>query len=134
MHVLEAQQQTTPSFSGTHRFKVDSPVVVRKRREDGSRAYLTYEDAAADARMTRTLRFKMKRAGLDASHHDVTVAFDRSYEGARTKLTTIEKGGPAIKHKGSICPVIVDGTPKAVQFAWTVGIGELTGSGFGALQ
>jgi CRISPR/Cas system endoribonuclease Cas6 (RAMP superfamily) len=27
----------------------------------------------------------------------------------------------------------VEGTPEAVQFAWTVGAGELTGSGFGAL-
>jgi CRISPR/Cas system endoribonuclease Cas6 (RAMP superfamily) len=30
--------------------------------------------------------------------------------------------------------VVVEGTPEAVRFAWTVGVGELTGSGFGALQ
>jgi CRISPR/Cas system endoribonuclease Cas6 (RAMP superfamily) len=30
--------------------------------------------------------------------------------------------------------VVVTGTPEAVQFAWTVGVGELTGSGFGALK
>ncbi|RMF43851.1 MAG: CRISPR-associated protein Cas6, partial [Bacteroidetes bacterium] len=31
-------------------------------------------------------------------------------------------------------PVILTGTPEALTFAWTCGVGELTGSGFGALQ
>jgi CRISPR-associated endoribonuclease Cas6 len=30
--------------------------------------------------------------------------------------------------------VVVAGTPEAMRFAWLVGVGELTGSGFGALQ
>ena len=37
-----------------------------------------------------------------------------------------------IQHKGSICPVIIEGTPEALQFAWLVGVGELTGSGKGS--
>ena len=55
-------------------------------------------------------------------------------DGARTRLATIEKGGHATRHKGSVCPVVVKGPPEAVQFAWQVGVGELTGSGFGALR
>ncbi|WP_460879488.1 CRISPR-associated endoribonuclease Cas6 [Pontibacter rugosus] len=39
-----------------------------------------------------------------------------------------------VDHKCSSCPVVVEGTPSITRFAWLVGIGELTGSGFGALQ
>jgi len=134
MRVVEAQQQTTPTFSGEYRFQVDAPVVARRRRDDGSRKYLIYEDERADAAMTRTLRGKMETAGLGADPSDVQVRFDRSYDGAHTKLATIEKGGQTVHHKGSVCPVIVEGPPAAVQFAWNVGVGELTGSGFGAVK
>lgn len=134
MQAVEAQQQTTPTFSGGHRFEVDAPVVARRNRDDGSREYLLYDDERADAALTRTLRRKMKAAELDADPSSVQVRFDREYEGADTKLATIEKGGHAIKHKGSVCPVIVEGPPEVVQFAWNVGVGELTGSGFGAVK
>lgn len=134
LRVVEAQQQTTPAFSSGYRFEVDAPVVARRRREDGSRAYLLYDDERADAVLTRTLRHKMTIAELDTDLSAVQVRFDRSYRGAHTKLATIEKGGHAIKHKGSVCPVVVEGPPAAVRFAWNVGVGELTGSGFGAVK
>jgi len=134
MRVTEAQQQTAPALSGGHRFDVDAPVIARRRREDGSREYLLFDDERADAALTRTLRAKMKAAGLDVDPSEADVRFDRDYDGARTKLATIEKGGHAIKHKGSECPVIVEGPPEASRFAWNVGVGELTGSGFGALK
>ena len=134
MQVTEAQQQTTPAFSGGYRFSVDAPVVARRRRDDGSRAYLLYDDERADAALTRTLRRKIDAAGLDIDPSEVKVRFDRGYDGADTKLATIEKDGHAIKHRGSECPVIVEGPPEASRFAWCVGVGELTGSGFGALK
>lgn len=134
MRVTEAQQQTTPAFSGGYRFAVDAPVVARRRRDDGSREYLLYDDERADAALTRTLRRKMTAAGLDVDSAEAKVRFDRGYDGAHTKLATIEKGGHAIQHKGSVCPVIVEGPPAAARFAWNVGVGELTGSGFGALK
>lgn len=134
LRVTEAQQQTTPAFSGGSRFDVDAPVVARRRRDDGSRAYLLYDDARADDALTRTLRGKMDAAGLAVDPSAVRVRFDRGYDGARTKLATIKKGGHAIKHKGSDCPVIVEGPPEAARFAWNVGVGELTGSGFGAVK
>jgi CRISPR-associated endoribonuclease Cas6 len=134
MRVTEAQQQTTPAFSGGYRFAVDAPVVARRRREDGSREYLLYDDERADDALTHTLRGKMATAGLDVDPASVRVRFDRGYSGADTKLATIEKGGHAIKHKGSVCPVIVEGPPAAARFAWNVGVGELTGSGFGAVK
>lgn len=134
MRVVKAQQQTTPAFEDSYRFQVDAPVVTRRRRDDGSREYLLYDDEQADIAMTQTLRGKMEAAGVAAEPDDATVRFDRSYDGAHTKLATIEKGGHAIQHKGSVCPVIVEGPPEVVQFAWNVGVGELTGSGFGALK
>ena len=134
MRVVEAQQQTTPSFSGGYRFDVDAPVVVRRRRDDGSREYLLYDDERADAALTRTLRRKVDAAGLDVAPDAVRVRFDRGDDRARTKLATIEKDGHEVHHKGSVCPVIVEGPPGASRFAWNVGVGELTGSGFGALK
>jgi CRISPR-associated endoribonuclease Cas6 len=134
MRVTEAQQQTTPAFSGGYRFEVDGPVLARRRREDGSREYLLYDDERADDALTRTLRAKMKAADLDVDPSAVQVRFDRGYNGARTKLATIEKGGHEVHHKGSVCPVIVEGPPEASRFAWCVGVGELTGSGFGAVK
>ena len=134
MRVTEAQQQTTPAFSGGYRFEVDGPVLARRRRDDGSREYLIYEDERADDALTRTLRAKMKVAGLDIDPSEVRVRFDRGYSGADTALATIEKDGYEIHHRGSDCPVIVEGPPEASRFAWNVGVGELTGSGFGALR
>lgn len=134
MRVVEAQQQAPPSFSGGYRFEVDAPVLARRRREDGTREYLLYDDERADAALTRTLRGKMEAAGLDVDRGAARVRFDRESSDAHTKLATLKKGGHEIKHRGSWCPVIVEGPPAAVRFAWCVGAGELTGSGFGALQ
>ncbi|NBC17350.1 MAG: CRISPR-associated protein Cas6 [Bacteroidetes bacterium] len=130
MRVFEAQEQATPQFSGCYRFLVDGPVIARREREDGSKEYLLWDDDGADAALTRVLRWKLRQAGFTDQHQEATVQFDRTYTGARSKLAHIK----GIAHKGSECPVVVTGTPEAVRFAWTVGVGELTGSGFGALR
>jgi CRISPR-associated endoribonuclease Cas6 len=134
MRVFEVKEQAAPAFSGSYRFEVDAPVVTRTTRDDGSRRYLLYDDEAATDTLTRTLRTKLAAAGYAGEALAATVQFDRTYRGARTKLATLRKGGHAVKHKGSICPVVVTGPPEAVRFAWLVGVGELTGSGFGALK
>lgn len=130
MRVFEVKEQATPSFSGCYRFEVDAPVVARQTREDGGREYLLWDDEAADAVLTRVLRRKLEAAGFADDHLDAEVQFDRTYQSAYTKLAAVK----GIKHKGSVCPVVVEGTPEAVRFAWQVGGGELTGSGFGALR
>jgi CRISPR-associated endoribonuclease Cas6 len=123
-----------PAFSGCHRFEVDAPVIARTTRDDGSRKYLLYDDEEAATALTRTLRTKLAAAGFAGEALEAEVQFDRTYRGARTKLSTLRKGEHAVQHKGSICPVVVTGPPEAVRFAWLVGAGELTGSGFGALK
>lgn len=130
MRVFEAKEQPVPSFSGCYRFEVDGPVVARRTRDDGSRQYLTWDDEAADAVLTRVLRRKLDAAGFEDEHQDARVQFDRTYQNAHTKLAEIK----GVKHKGSVCPVVIEGAPEAVRFAWQVGVGELTGSGFGALK
>lgn len=129
MRVFEVQEQAAPDFSGCHRFKVASPVLARTYREGGGRDYLMWNDERAGDALTRVLRHKLEAAGFAGEHLDTTVQFDQMYGGARSKLVTIK----GISHKASMCPVVVTGTPEAVRFAWLVGVGELTGSGFGAL-
>jgi CRISPR-associated endoribonuclease Cas6 len=128
MRVVEVQELPIPHFGGRHRFSADGPVIARQVRQDGSREYLYFDSPAADTALTTTLQHKLKLAGLPTE--GASVAFDRSYANPRHKLVEIK----GIKHKGSLCPVIVSGNPEAVQFAWLVGVGELTGSGFGALN
>jgi CRISPR-associated endoribonuclease Cas6 len=129
MRVFEVQEQAVPAFSGCYRFKVAGPVLARARRENGGRDYLMWNDPRAGEALTRVLRHKLETAAFACEHLDATVQFDQMYAGARSKLVTIK----GISHKASLCPVVVTGTPAAVRFAWLVGIGELTGSGFGAL-
>lgn len=130
MRVHEVREEAVPAFGEVHRFKVDGPVLARTKRPDGSRAYLLWNDRAADEAITQVLRRKLIAAGFDGAHLEAEVTFDRTYPKARTKLAEIK----GTKHKGSECPVIVRGTPESVQFAWLVGVGELTGCGFGALK
>lgn len=130
MKVYKKSVKPTPNFGSVYRFEVDSPVLTRMNRDDNSREHLTFEDERADASLTRTLRRKLKEAGFSNGDSEVIVGFDRSYKNAHTKLMQIRN----TKLKTSICPVIVAGTPSAVQFAWNVGVGEMTGSGFGCLK
>ncbi|HEY4650297.1 MAG TPA: CRISPR-associated endoribonuclease Cas6 [Pontibacter sp.] len=128
MRVYEVRELPTPTFGEHFRFLADGPIVARQVRPDGTREYLLHDAPAADLALTATLRSKLEKAGLSAE--GVSVSFDRSFLTPRQKLVEIK----GIRHKGSICPVVVQGSPEAVQFAWLVGAGELTGSGFGALS
>ena len=127
--VEKALEAEVPLFTDQHTFLVDGMVVVRKKRADGTREYLLYSDSQTDELLTNLLRKKLQLAGLSEAHQKITVQFDRSYAKAKTKLVDIK----GTKHKGSSCPVIIKGTPEAIDFAWKVGVGELTGSGMGAL-
>jgi CRISPR-associated endoribonuclease Cas6 len=128
MAVEDVTPQRVPDFTGPFRFRVDGPVLVRSKREDGSRAHLLYDDPEAGPELTRALRRKLDAAGVDAD--GVTVAFDPEDGKARTKLARIK----GTSYRGSLCPVVVSGPPEAVRLAWCVGVGDLTGSGFGALR
>lgn len=128
MRVEEVRMQTTPRFGERQRFVAQSPVFIKKRREDGNGQQFVFPgDDDANALMTGTLQKKLVRAGMD---HDVSVAFDPNYKNPKTKKITFNK----IDLIGTFCPVIVAGHPEAVRFAWDVGVGHSTGIGFGALR
>lgn len=129
MRVYDVTTQLPPQFSTPYRFEVDTPVLVRRNRDDGGRDHLVWDDPDADAALTRTFRRKLAAIGLDSEN--AFMAFDRTYPGAKTKIVTPK---PGLRFKANVCPVLVAGSPEAVQFSWLVGAGEQTGMGFGALR
>jgi len=129
MRVARIEQQATPRFGDRHTFKVGSPVLAKSKEIDGKVKHYIFSDPEADATLTATLRHKLDRAGLGAPHNQATVSFDKTYRNPKTKLVTIKD----IHNRATICPVTVEGTPEAVAFAWNVGVGNGTGSGFGSL-
>lgn len=130
MRVTGIVQQQTPEFGSRYTFKVGSPVLAKSKEIEGKVKHYIYSDPEADVTLTGTLRHKLDRAGLAASHNQVAVSFDRSYRTPKTKLVIIKDN---IANRASICPVIIEGTPESVAFAWNVGVGHGTGSGFGSL-
>lgn len=132
MEVDKALEMPYPAFQENQLFYVDGAVIARKIRDDKSKEYLFFDNPETDSILTRVLRKKMETAGFSLEEIESTsVRFNRDNNGKpRIKKQTIK----GIDHKGSSCPVIVEGSPASAHFAWLVGVGELTGSGFGALQ
>jgi CRISPR-associated endoribonuclease Cas6 len=129
MSVTRITQQPTPRFGSRHTFKVGSPVLAKSKEVDGRVKHYLFSDPEADATLTATLRHKLDCAGLGAPHNQATVSFDKTYRTPKTKLVTIKN----VHNRATVCPVTVEGTPEAVAFAWNVGVGHGTGSGFGSL-
>lgn len=140
MTVTRIKQQPTPDFGeGRCRFKVASPVLIKgKMPSDGKPPHhYLFHEPESDELMTKTLVHKMDAANNEAgkeiftdADRRVKVAFDREFQTPKIKLVRIKN----IDHKTSVCPVIIEGTNKALQFAWNVGIGNGTGSCFGSLK
>lgn len=127
LEVSEISIQETPIFSNKEIFFVSSPVLI-KRKEQEREIHFTYDQKETDLLLTETLKTKLRRAGID--DNNIHLAFDRSYQGAKIKLIYYK----SIGNKTNICPVIIEGTPEQIGFAWNVGVGNSTGIGFGALK
>ena len=126
MSVVDVRIQEPPRFSSTERFILASPVLARK--SDGQTLlHLAYDHPEVNDVLTKTLHTKLIKAGLEP---DASVKFDSSYGRPKTKLVTIK----GIQNKANFCPVIVEGSSDKIAFTWTVGVGHLTGSGFGSLR
>ena len=126
MEIKSVEIQNDPNFGDNYKFWLSSPVLIRKYTEDGKCIHLTYKDSEADEYLTATMKRKLQQADLN---DDVKVSFDKTYAKAKTKLIDIN----GIKNRASLCPVIIKGDPKSLQFAWNVGVGHSSGSGFGGL-
>ncbi|MCY7347288.1 MAG: CRISPR-associated endoribonuclease Cas6 [Pyrinomonadaceae bacterium] len=139
MRVERIEQQTTPDFGTKYKFKVASPVFIKGKQPPNGKPphHYLWTEPEADALMTATLIHKMDAANKESTEtrftdadKQVKVAFDREFANPKIKLVCIKN----IDHKTSVCPIIIEGTNKAIQFAWNVGIGNGTGSCFGSLH
>lgn len=129
LRVEKIEQQEAPHFGKYYAFKTASPVLAKSKSIHNKVRHYIFSDPEADDVLTAALIHKMDVAGFPSEHKKVRVRFDRGSGEARTKLINFK----GINNRVSVCPVIVEGTPEAVQFAWTVGVGHSTGSGFGSL-
>ena len=124
--VKEILLNETPNFTNAERFKVASPVFIKRNTSEGIKFYF-YNDADSPKLLTETLKHKLEKAGIENSNVEVT--FDKLYPNPTTKKSNYN----GIDNKGSVCPIIITGSQEQITFAWNVGVGNSTGIGFGAL-
>ncbi len=127
MYVQEVTLKEVPQFGTKEHFRVASPIFI-KRTIGKQIVHYSFEDENVNQLMSETLASKLRKAGL--SSLKAKVYFDLSYPKPKTKVITYK----GIKNKANLCPIIIEGDSKAIQFAWEVGIGNCTGIGFGALE
>lgn len=125
--VTDVTIQEPPAFSNKELLHVSSPVLVKRTTED-KEVHYTYDDDVCTALLTGTMQRKLRMAGLP--DENVKVSFQNDFPGAKTKLIYYNNIG----NKVNICPVVIEGTPEQIAFAWNVGVGNSTGIGFGALK
>lgn len=126
-YAVEIQIVNDPEFSNREIFYTGSPIFIKRRFENNEK-HISYNDPNAGTYLTETLQKKLKIANLSVD--GVRVSFDKNYPSARTKIISYK----TIGNKVNICPVIIEGTPEQIAFAWNVGVGNSTGIGFGALK
>lgn len=127
MKVETMQIEEAPNYGQKHTFHVANPVLV-KRNTDFNIKHYTYQDHEANQYLSETLQSKLKTAGLPSE--GLSVKFDTSYKDPKIKLIQIK----GTQNRCSRCPIIIEGSPEQIAFAWQVGIGNSTGVGFGALR
>ena len=125
--VREASIQVAPEFGNKAYFYVASPVLVKRDTEKGKKHYQYFEEETNQL-LTETLKLKLEKAGLSSAN--ISARFDTDYAKSKTKVIAYKE----VKNKVNICPVIIEGTPEQITFAWNVGVGNSTGIGFGALK
>lgn len=127
MYVNEVVIEETPDLSQREHFRLGSPILI-KRQIDNKTIEYYFDNPDCGKLMEETLRTKMRIAGVpdDDSLH---IEFDLSYSKKKKKLIWYNN----ISNKASMCPVIIQGSNETKQFAWNVGIGSCTGTGFGSI-
>ncbi len=116
-------------YGDYHRFSLLSPIFIKRRLQDGNVKFYLFDNEESNKLMVETLKHKMQIAGLEEDE-SLDIKFDLDYQAKKTKLVTIHN----IKNKCNMCPVLIKGKPETISFAYDVGIGNLTGSGFGVIE
>lgn len=125
--VSDVQMVDKPIFSQKQTFFLASPVFIKRRFENNEK-HITHENPTSALYLTETLKKKLRAANLPAD--GVQVEFDKSYNNPKTKIIRYKD----VCNRVSVCPVTIEGTPEQIAFAWSVGVGNSTGIGFGALK
>lgn len=125
--ITDIQIENSPGFTTKEKFFTASPIFI-KRRFDNEEKHITYADPRSSTFLTETLQKKLQIAGLLSE--GLRVSFDTKYPTPKTKIITYK----IINNKVNVCPIIIEGSPEQIAFAWNVGVGNSTGIGFGALK
>lgn len=129
MEVKEVFIQENPDLTRQEVFHLASPVLIKRNITEDFEKHYTFNDEESNALMKETLLHKMKEVGLEQDD-TLEIAFDLSYHKRKTKKVNIH----GIGNIANYCPVIIKGKPETKLFAWQVGLGNSTGSGFGCLR
>ena len=114
-------ESVSPPAKRAVEYFAESPILVRRERE-----HLRYDDPQANATVSRSLESKLEK--LTGDSIPVEAEFTPT-DSARTKVMSTGKA----EHKGNLCRIRVETTPEAQQLIPSVGVGALTGMGFGSV-
>lgn len=127
IQVKDIQVANVPTFSNSNRFIMASPVLLKVKDEDNIR-HVTIEHSDFEEVLTLNFKNKLQKAGI--SDHDLNISLDPNSSYRKTRLITYK----GINNKTSLAPIIIEGNPEQIAYAWCVGLGNSTGIGFGALK
>ena len=131
MQIQETLILNPPDFSDVEHFTLDSPILLKKKRPNDGYDFVTFEQAElASELLTKSLHRKIELAGLPEEYNDIKLSFDTEYPGSKTKLIRIK----GIENRTSMCPIVAKGNKESKAFLWSVGAGNGTGVGFGAIR
>lgn len=125
--VTDVQIKNVPKFNTRENFQMASPVLLKIKEEDRVN-HITIEDEAFEKVLIQNFKNKLAKANLDSE--GVSIQLNPATNFRQTKLVTYK----GIKNRTSMAPIIIEGTPEQIAFAWCVGLGNSTGIGFGALK
>lgn len=125
--VSGVQIANTPGFKNSTSFLMASPVLL-KWRDNGALRYVTIEDEDFEEKLNINFKNKLQNAGLDTEGIKISIDPNSTYR--QTKMVTYN----GIKNRTSLVPIVIEGTTEQISFAWSVGLGNSTGIGFGALK
>lgn len=125
--VKDVQIKNTPEFGTSEKFLMASPVLLKEKQDERIR-HITLNDNDFEKALTNNLKRKLDKVGIGSK--GLTVNLDPETNFRQTKLITYK----GIKNRTSLAPIIINGNPEQIAFAWEVGLGNSTGIGFGALK
>jgi len=123
----EVQIVDTPEFRPTETFLMASPVLLKLKTETGTK-HVTLEDAEFEEVLNQSFKNKLKRAKLPTD--GVLLKLDPDSHYRKTKMIRYK----GIENKALLTPIFIKGNSEQIGFAWSAGLGNSTGAGFGTLK